>query len=626
MQKFERSKNNRLPYANRWADLEKFYKGEQYDYKAMPKWIPKPVTNMIHLVVTTKRSALAMENPTGLLSAVAEEHVQHVDQLQRIYEWVWKKIRARDVVRQNIETATLLGTAIAHVYWDENTGVMGTGEKKYEGEIRIKELDPSTFFPDPNAKCLEECQYIHVVEKKPKAWIEKTFGVKLDKNDIDPTKDETNIYDNKELRDATSPEAMLDFHAHYEKVWNSDPEIIIVPKYEVDPATGQQVQVGEEETETGAEIGGWRYKCTYLVGDKILKVVERLEPNMYPFAVLYDYRNRTSFWGKSSAELILDDQKLINKIMQVIAINATQMQNPVKLVKKGSGIDLSMMQKYGMVPGATFPVNDNINIKDAVHVIDPPAIPQALPNMVEQVLSHIREVTGMSEAYMGQSVGSLQTSGGVNSLIDRATLRDRDKMRDIEMYVEDLSRLIIAFIVTKYTDKRWVKVINNPANPNDATFVPFIGRDFKDVEFDFYINVSAKAPISIMRRQQEAKELLNLQGQYGFAPRLITPQDYVKDADLVDGREIIARMDREEQMNQQNLIMAGLQTAVEAITQNIPPDQALQMAMQQITQIQQGNAQNPLDPQGLGSGGQPTGNASNSLNVGQMQANQAGVM
>jgi hypothetical protein len=67
--------------------------------------------------------------------------------------------------------------------------------------------------------------------------------------------------------------------------------------------------------------------------------------------------------------------------------------------------------------------------------VDPPQIPQVLFNMLENAKANIREITGLSEAYMGQSVGSLQTSSGVNSLIDRSTMRDRDQMYDIELYM-----------------------------------------------------------------------------------------------------------------------------------------------------------------------------------------------
>jgi len=109
--------------------------------------------------------------------------------MQDIFDWVWKKIGAKRVVRQCIETSKLLGTAIAHVYWDEHTGVLGGEDAYYEGEIRICEIDPANFFPDPTAYRLQDCQYIHVVEKKPRKWVESVFKVKLDERGGDTGND-----------------------------------------------------------------------------------------------------------------------------------------------------------------------------------------------------------------------------------------------------------------------------------------------------------------------------------------------------------------------------------------------------------------------------------------------------
>lgn len=635
--RFNKALEQRKKYDPKWQELDKFYRGEQYEYEKIPPWIPKPVTNFIHLVVTTKRAALAMENPTGLLSANSLKDVQAVNDLQEIYEWVWKKIGASRVVRSNIETSKLLGTAIAHVYWDENTGVMGGTDAYYEGEIRICEIDPANFFPDPNAYCIQDCEYIHVVEPKPRDWIENVFGVSL-KDISAKMEQDVNIYERNRFTDTSGDMVML--HTHYERYWNTETIKVKQPIYDHKPVMVQdeqgnmvpspdgateKVQVDEQEIDTGEEVGGWNYRCYYMVGDTIIKKIDKLQPNMYPFAVLYDYKHRQDFWGKSSAELVLENQKLVNKVESIMAMIGTMLQNPQKLVKKGSGIDPKKAKDYSMAPGMVWVVNDNIPLGDAMQWQNVPQIPQALFNLAEAAKANIREITGLNEAYMGQSVGSLQTSSGINALIDRATMRDRDQMAEIEQYIEQLSRLIIAFITTYYTDERYMKIIEDPLNPNDATFKPFIGRDYKDIEFDFHIDVSGKAPITYMKRQQDAKELLNLQGQYGFNPPLIKPQEYMFLSDFANKREIIDRMNRDEQFDMMQKVTTAVQMAMEAIQNGIPPQQAEQMAVQQVQQMQAGKAPvDPFNPSGSpalmqGMGG--IGSAAN--NIGQIQQQQA---
>ena len=142
MDRVKKGKQAKSSYIPVWKELDEFYRGDQYKNASVPPWVPKPVTNFIHMVVSIKRAALATENPMALLRPLSMTDVDSVGELQKIYEWVWKRIKARKAVREAIETSKLLGTGIVQVYWDEMTGVLGGTDAKYEGEIRTREIDP----------------------------------------------------------------------------------------------------------------------------------------------------------------------------------------------------------------------------------------------------------------------------------------------------------------------------------------------------------------------------------------------------------------------------------------------------------------------------------------------------
>jgi len=158
----------------------------------------------------------------------------------------------------------------------------------------------------------------------------------------------------------------VELHAHYERYWYEEPimekieETVEVPKLEPNPETGEMVPVQEVDMETGMDmptpteevvigyrerpkigpdgepevVGGWRYKVTYVCNGKILGTIDPLEPNMYPFAILYDFPQRQSFWGKSHAELILENQKLVNKVEGVTAMIGVLLQNPQRVMSR----------------------------------------------------------------------------------------------------------------------------------------------------------------------------------------------------------------------------------------------------------------------------------------------------
>ncbi len=546
-----------------WKELDAFDRNQQWDLESLPEWLPKPVTNFIHLVKYTKRAALAIDNPTGKLRAVSPAGRGPVESLDKGFQHVWERIKARKVVRQNIETSKLLGPGIAHVFWDEaKEGTMGTtilGDEGYqfEGEIGIREIDPGSVYPDPAAFTIDECRYINVVERKPLEWVKKNPQLKrlASKGLQNVEEGENNPDDRGEiyLRDyVTETKGMVDFHSYYEKEPN--------------------------------EEGGFSYYVSYLVNDQLIVDKHPLRPNRYPFAMLQDFPQRQDFWPMSTCQFILDNQRIINKVESIIAMIGTLMQNPQKVVSKQSGIDPKVVSTYGNLPG--FTVESNGDPSKAIHYVNPPNIPPVLFSLLENAKQNIREITGMNEAYMGGSVGSLQTSTGVQSLIERATMRDNDQMYDIELYIEDLSRLIIDFMVEYYEEPRMIRVMGQ--SPDEYEFEPFLGSAYRGLEYDIFIDVSSKAPITRLNESQTAEKLLTLQGQYGeqFGTSIVKPQEAIKMMNIPKADEIIKRMDMEEMRNKTEEAMQVATMMAESINSGVPPEEVQQMALTMFEQME----------------------------------------
>src|SRR6185437_3143556 len=108
-----------------------------------------------------------------------------------------------------------------------------------------------------------------------------------------------------------------------------------------------------------------------------------------------DYPQRQDFWGMSTCEIILDNQKLINKVESIIALIGTLLQNPQKIIRKQSGINPADATKYGSTPGHVFV--SNIPVEQAMKWQEPPQIPQTLFSLAEQARMNIREITGLTE-------------------------------------------------------------------------------------------------------------------------------------------------------------------------------------------------------------------------------------
>lgn len=554
IKKFEGARRHRQTIGKdrKWKELDAFDRGEQWNLNnggELPPWIPQPVTNFIHLVKTTKRAALATENPVGKIYPQGPSDQEKSRQLQKVYEFEWDRMKLRKHIREAIETGKLLGTAIVQVYYDESDGVLGPEEKLYEGRIKAHQVDPASFYPDPNAFSLDECEYIHLVKRKPLKWVKKhpKFSDKAKKveSTSKASQEQGEIY--QRVYSSESKEEIVDFHEHYEKI----------PQ----------------------EEGGFKYKVTYLANDVLLHESD-LVPNCYPFSVYYDFKQRQDFWGIGVCEYVLDNQKIINKVESVIALIGTLMQNPQKAVSKESGVNPEEVSKYGDVPGQAFLVNGDPS--RAIYQLPVPTIPQALFNLAEQAKQNIREITGLTESYTGQSVGSLQTSSGVDSLIERSTLRDRDQMYDLELFIEDLSTLVIKFVSEYYTEPQFLRTIDEAQGKVD--FEEFIGKDFKDLAFDIKVNVSSKAPITRARQKQEMEKLLTLQGQMKFDPPLVIPQEYIQWSEFADSDKIISRMNMDEFQSTSAILNETIQMMNEALASGVSVEEAGSMAQEMLNQ------------------------------------------
>lgn len=565
LDKFRQAKQMRNSKDPVWKELDAFDRNQQWELSGVAPWVPKPITNYLHLVKYTKRAAFAIDNPTGKLRPLSPKGVESVRLLDKAYQDTFDRIKARKVVRETIETAKLLGTAIAHVYWEESkegrlgSTVLGDEGFQYEGEIGIKQIEPSTFYPDPNAFRLEDCDFIIIRERKSKTWIKNKFQSETEeqKGTNDPN-ERGEIY----LRDYTTSQdkGLVDFISYYEREANSE--------------------------------GGYSYFVTHMANNKIVKDKQKLRPNRYPFAVLYDFPQRQDFWGMSTCQFILDNQKIINKVESIISMIGLLLQNPQKVVARDSGINPQEVAKYGNAPQKVWV--SNVDPSRAIHHITPPQIPQPLFNLVEAAKTNIREITGLTESYMGQNVGSLQTSSGVQALIDRATIRDRDQAYDVELYIEELSKLIIDFMTTYYETERVVRILGK--KPEEVEFVPFVGVEFKDLEYDIAIDVSAKAPLTRMKEMNDAKELLTMQGQYGeqFPVQILKPQEAIRMMNLAEAENIIERMDMEEAQNKAEQSMQIANMMMEAAQNGVSQDEVMQMGMSMFEQMENPNAQSQV--------------------------------
>ena len=584
-----------------WRLLDTFDRGEQWEGASLPPWVPKPVTNMVRYFRTLKRANLASAIPTAHFYAEHPADEQVVQKLQKAYEHSWAVDKVDRTVRRCIDRAILQGTAVAYVYNDDAyVGGKYYGEDHpdnhlYTGKICVKRIPNGNFFPDPNAYFLDECKFIEITEVLPLKTVKempafkKYAGQSLQDyniNDLDFNTDasgdfyqRTNTKLNTSLTNVKGDE-LVTIHAHWERYLN--------------------------------DAGRWQVDVSYYLrnADFYLLRIEDIKPSEYPFAILYDEEEENDFWGRSTCEDVIENSKIVNRTAQTAAIIATLHQNPQKVIWKESGINGQEMAKMGNLAGKTW--TSNVPANQAIQHIQPPDVSRALFEVEDRLKNDMKEIVGITEAYTGQSVGSLTTSTGVNSLIERASVRDKDKMIQIDDFVERISYLMATLIMYQWDRKRPIMTVAPNGLPEHDMYEPVDELTAENLELRVRSNIYSKAPITQESKRQQADKLMQMQGQFQYNPPIITPEEWVRFQDFDFQDEILQRMEQDRQKTEQNsvdnLAKNALQLGVmlqSLLQQGLSPQEAQVEAMkyaQQLVQEQQGSAQGqqpnaPAEPQ-----------------------------
>lgn len=540
-----------------WRELDAFDRGEQWNDKgSMPSWIPKPSTNYINHVKKMKSGELLIENYIGELKPLAPEQEDNIFLLQQSYEQLWEKLNVKYHLLEVIRTSRLLGTGILYVGWDENY-IGGTRGHLYQGEIMITPIEPSTFFIDPQAFDLEEALYCGTYTRTTVDHIKADASIESDKKKKFVENRKNNAYAGEDQ--ATRGEIYArDYSSYQEDV--------------VDLITFYEKEVNDE--------GGFSINVYYVADGIIIKEVKGIVPNVFPFVILRQYKQRQDFWGLSDCQLILPNVKMINKIQSIIGTLATLYQNPQKIVYEGAGIDPRIVSKYGNAYGLVY-LSKHPDLANVIRNVDVADIPMTLMNYIEFLKNDIKEFTGLGDALTGQGAGSVQTTGGVNSLIERGLVGNQDEYVIFEKFIERLSYMIIRLAIEYYTDERLIRMKSEDVNGDvEYEYIPFQAEFFKEVGYDFSIDIAQRLKYNEKTNQEKMMMLSQWQLQYEPDISIVTAEDMIKAFNPKNRDMILARIEQERQQKS----MENAQMIAQQIMQAMEQAQIEQMQMQQAQQ------------------------------------------
>lgn len=491
---------------NAYAELMAFYQGNQHllkKYKTDRPWVVNMNTPYATVAIENRIASILVNDYEGDLIPLSPEDIDIIEPIDRVYKREWERLDIDRIIRNCVETSAVVREAYCHIILDDKK-IYGGTKRKRVGALTAEIIEPARVLIDPTARNLKDANYMIVLGRISKKEALKNYkkleSLKLQAPDYTPNQRGEVYYDNDY---STEQEDIF-------TVWNF------------------------YQKEDG------KIKKTKLINNIIVKE-STLDITRFPIAQLRWKKAAQSCYGISLMDQLLSLQKAINAIESAITNTAIAYAAPSMMVAKGSGVDPKVVAKSNGAPGVVYSVNGNLD--NAIKPVVPPKIQDEILSIKQDFEAKIREISGNSNQFMGNIGTAANTVGGAEVAVERAKIIEVNIINNIEDFVEEIVNILVEFIIKMYPNAELT--YSNGKDGEGAYNFDVIKMpkksEMKDLEYKFYIELDKKSQYSKDKQKQTLMDLFQFERQYDAPVKTITVSDIIKNSDLVNKDEIIAR-------------------------------------------------------------------------------------
>jgi hypothetical protein len=483
--------------------------------------------NHLKNAVDLRLGSLCSDKYWGELKPLSPDDVQNIEELNVLYKNEWNRLKADDVIEAVVKEGAICDNGYVQINVDANKIIGGTNTRK-EGAITLKVLSTSDVYLDPTAASLEEINFYVIKSAQSKTWVKQNkpewlSKIKKDNLDVGLVNEETegNIYTGRDY--GQSKNNLYDINTLYRK----EPEKVSI---DVIDDNGKS----KKEKITVTRIVEYTFINKHLVE----------ENRNYPFdefsLIGFQWEPiPQSPYGIPLLRGLTVPQKVANLIESAANNIAMHYTIPSWLVSAESGIDLDEFAKLNSALGMAWKVNGDVS--RAIKQMDPPQINKDLIAIKESFVANIKTYAGVSDTYIGNIGTAGSTAEGTMSAINRATIIDNGPTKQIEKFVEKLSRMIVKFMLRYYKgDTLYVR--DTQKNSNKYEFKPLtVNENYSNMNYEFFVDLASRSKTDKNRQYNLMKELYTIQNQYKDDKKVINVTDLVKAAQLDNYNEMFKR-------------------------------------------------------------------------------------
>jgi hypothetical protein len=539
--------------------------------RKLPPYVSTPTHNPITIIKEATKASIMPTSFQGEFRPLSLEAREVADVCNKYFRMKWEAAEMDSVNNEAADYAFLHGTSVVVFGWNQNivdhADVANYFNPAKRVQFQARAYHPSNVFPDPTATSVEEMRYIFFAERKSKAFLRSIPRFQKAMAAIDAGGSQYGDPNENYVPDASKK--------------NSSDTVTFITCY-------RRVNRMSADPVTGLSAPSPKVDIVYMAGRNILDVAKDIEPNIIPVVPLYDEKMPNSFWGISKCYKVLSLVLTLNQIDSIESTMYFKNQNPAEFINALAGLNVAEYQRKRDNPDAAFTVNCDPKLVQAYAAR--PDVPKTLDGFRQYLLQEIANVSGVDSAYLGRSYGSIQTTGGVEQAVDRATMRDANRIKNIDRFIRKEIEVMCQFYIAHGQKETFYSSKDRLEHDQAGEILQFdptalIARE--DIEID----VTNAAPRSNESLEDGAMKLMELQMKYMPAehgyPDFITPEELITCLNLPATMKNVIKERMANQM--ENLKLEEYTSVLMAFGQLVDADMDPEMALSLIVhQIEEG--------------------------------------
>jgi hypothetical protein len=330
----------------------KFFEGDQWgQITENTKNIPRPVYNLIEMIVDNKRSNITGSPVAFSFSTSLDE--KSTDKLVKFDKYIMKKVDQQELDRQATLDSLIAGTGIYYYFWNEHAiGPKGTQEGSLDAEI-IDVLDFAVSNPKLKATNFQKQKWVMVRKREEVKSVRAMVKDESLHRYITPDHLDAGEYDlNEEVINSGLVTVYIRFFRIDGEIYftKETKSVVLCEPTPLNPYVTEKVMRRKNEYQSELTYQGDAHE-KYDIDGQIPSIQDSYTEeeseeeyqnslgkfSLYPFVVDVLTPRKNSMYGRSEPEALIPNQKVINLMLAMIAYD-TQQQAWSKVIAKDGAL------------------------------------------------------------------------------------------------------------------------------------------------------------------------------------------------------------------------------------------------------------------------------------------------